>query len=77
MASVSVDLREERQEVEVQMCVETDVLDSPVESEICSCECGVCFCVPVPLNYFKCYYSMAAILLTVFDDFTLWVLLFC
>lgn len=55
-AFVSVSLRLEGQVVEAQMCAETDVLASPVESEICNRECRVCFCTPVPLNYFKGYY---------------------
>lgn len=56
MAFVSVGLRVEGQVVEGQMCVETDVLASHVEPEICSRGCRVCVCTEVPLNYFKGYY---------------------
>lgn len=54
-ASVSVEGRRGRQVV--QMCVEADVLHSPVETS----RHGVCFYILVPLNYFKGYYSMASI----------------
>ena len=59
------------------MCAETDVVDSPAEPEICSHGCSVCFCTPVPFNYFKGSYEMAVILLRVFAHFNLWMLLFC
>lgn len=39
------------------MCVKTDVVDSPVEPEICSHGCSVCFCTLIPFSYFKGSYE--------------------